>query len=469
MAELFFARPQGDERDVVFVLKRILPQYAKDAEFVRMFLREVSIASTICHPALVPVVDHGHDGDCHFMVMEYVHGPDLATLLERSVEAEQPIPFDVAIAITAQAAAGLHHLHEHPDRDGGNPHLVHRDVSPSNVLVSYEGAVRVTDFGIATASAYTRATRAGTLKGKAGYMSPEQCRGDAIDRRSDVFALGIVLYELTVGERLFFADNDYAVMNKIVEGRFERPSSRRSGYPPGLESIVMRALAPDPAQRYATAADLQRALERFASASGMKLWAGRVRQWISTLVEARPYPAFAPSSTVVCAVPLVASPARAPAQRRWAASIAVGVGTAAVLLAVGLGRSSQDDAQSHSDPDPTPAADEVRAPAEHQAAPPPPIVAREPGPPPPTPDPLSGLPPPPPRDAPTAMPSLADPAPEGPTQPGATPSTPGADPAATTAAQAPAEPAAPTRRSKRRRPKPTVPPTYDLDDARPPR
>ncbi|MEM6989740.1 MAG: serine/threonine-protein kinase, partial [Myxococcota bacterium] len=290
MAELFLARPIGDRGQHVFVLKRILPKHAHDRKFVAMFMRELDIASVVCHANLVSVVDHGEADGHYFMVMEYVHGTDLAQLLDACADADLQLPIAVAMTIVQQASRGLHALHEQVDRQGGKPKLVHRDVTPSNVMLSYEGAVKVTDFGIATATAYTRTTDAGTVKGKMGYLSPEQCRGDVLDRRSDVYALGILLYEATVGQRLFVADNDYAMMNLIVSGRFDRPSKRRSGYPPGLEAIVMRALETDASRRYATAADLADALERFAAASGLKLGAGVVAAWCGGAVPHRPYP-----------------------------------------------------------------------------------------------------------------------------------------------------------------------------------
>ena len=363
MAELFLARVAGDPRGQVFVLKRILPQHAHDRRFVQMFQRELAIASGIYHANLVPVLDHGQvDGHC-FLVMEYVYGLDLAALLERAGEREVEVPIDVAISIVLQAADGLHHLHEQPGREGGAPQLVHRDVSPSNVLVGYDGTVKVTDFGIATASAYTRTTDAGTLKGKAGYMSPEQCRGDALDRRSDVYALGILLFEATVGERLFVADNDYALMLQIVEGRVPRPSTRRSGYPPGLESIVMRALQVEPDQRYATAEAFANALRRFAQASALQTGRERVERWLPSVVERKPYPVF-PATPEPVAAPTGAVAMVVPPRRR-----AVGWLAPAGIALAGLGVVAGLVARSSSSPEPAPTI--VTTPATPVEAPPP--------------------------------------------------------------------------------------------------
>jgi len=440
MAELFLARVAGDPRGQVFVLKRILPQHAHDRRFVAMFQRELSIASGIYHPNLVPVLDHGQtDGHC-FMVMEYVYGLDLAQVLTTAGEREVELPIDAAISIVLQAADGLHHLHEQPGREGGTPELVHRDVSPSNVLVAYDGTVKVTDFGIATASAYTRTTDAGTLKGKAGYMSPEQCRGDALDRRSDVYALGIMLYEVTVGERLFVADNDYALMLQIVEGRVQRPSTRRSGYPPGLESIVMRALAVDPGQRYATAEDFANALRKFAAASKLQTGRERIEPWLATLVERTPYPVFPATPAPVPETTGPVQMVEAPPPRRpigWLAP--AGLAFAGVGVVVGLTLASPE---APSEPAP------VASPAPAPETTPAPVAE------------------PVPQSAPTPAP---EPTPERVPAPEPEPQPEPEDPEITIEddlEESTPEPKSRRRNKKKRRPEA---PQYDLDAPRPPR
>ena len=438
MAELFLARVIGDPRGQVFVLKRILPQHAHDRRFVQMLQRELSIASGIYHPNLVPVLDHGQvDGHC-FMVMEFVYGLDLAELLDTAGMREMELPIDVAISILLQAADGLHHLHEQPGREGGDPQLVHRDVSPSNVLVGYDGTVKVTDFGIATASAYTRTTDAGTLKGKAGYMSPEQCRGDALDRRADVYALGILLYEVTVGERLFVADNDYALMLQIVEGRVPRPSTRRSGYPPGLESIVMRALQVDPAQRYATAEDFANALRRFAQASRLQTGVERIEAWLPSLVQRKPYPVFPatppPEVTPTGPVPMVAAP---PPRRVVGWLAPAGIALAGLGVVVGLATASPEPPTPS---DVTPQAEQPSPPVPAPA----PIIAA-----PPVPAPVPAIEPP------------VDPIPEPEPEP--------EDPDITIVEDPEDEPAPEpkTRRRNKKKRRPEAP-QYDLDAPRPP-
>jgi serine/threonine protein kinase len=199
MAEIFLARVvglEGFEKRVV--LKSILAQHATDEEWVQMFLEEARLAATLQHPNIAQVFDVGRDRNVHFFTMEYVRGADVRRIM-KAAERRGGVPLEVAVAIVIGAAAGLHYAHDKTD-DAGRPlGIVHRDVSPANVLVSEDGAVKVVDFGIAKAALRRAATRTGTIKGKAGWISPEQCRGDRLDRRSDIFALGILLYELTTG------------------------------------------------------------------------------------------------------------------------------------------------------------------------------------------------------------------------------------------------------------------------------
>lgn len=337
MAEVHLARALGDPRQVVYALKCILPHFADDPRFVQMFHRELTIASGLCHPNLVSVLDHGREQGRHFMVMEYVHGPDLSKLLRVAGKRGVRPSLSAAISILVAAARGLHYLHEAPGPHGGAPGFVHRDVSPSNILLSYEGRVKVADFGVATASAHTRTTEAGGLKGKLGYMSPEQCKAEAVDRRSDIFALGVLLYESTLGERLYYAENDYAIMHQIVSGEFEAPSTREPSYPPELESIILTALAGDPAARYPTANAFADALEAFAAGAHLQLGANTIAAWVTSLVPHEPYPSFieASPSESLTPIPRLPPPAQ-PSSRRRSPLVIAGV-AAAALTAVGVG------------------------------------------------------------------------------------------------------------------------------------
>jgi serine/threonine protein kinase len=246
MAEVLLARASGIEgftRHVV--IKRIRPSQANDASFVQMFLNEARLAAQLHHHHIVQVHDIGQEGNEYFFAMEYVHGEDLRRLLTHLARHKQKLPFEHVVTIITAAATALHHAHEQLGPDRKPLCIVHRDVTPANILVGYDGSVKVADFGIAKAAARTaEVTQAGTLKGKASYMSPEQCTGSAtLDRRSDVFALGIVLYELATTRRLFKADNDFLTMSAIVSGMVPSPREQRSDMPISLEAIILQALA----------------------------------------------------------------------------------------------------------------------------------------------------------------------------------------------------------------------------------
>jgi eukaryotic-like serine/threonine-protein kinase len=265
MAEVYLARAQGIEGfSKRVVLKRILPQYATNEDFIEMFLSEARLAATLDHPNVVQVYDFGSTVGNYYFTMEYVHGLDARTILKAEYRDGRRVPLGCALSIVRGLCAGLHYAHEKRAPSGEPLGIVHRDVSLSNVLVSYDGAIKVVDFGVAKVAARGAVTRAGTLKGKISYMSPEQCSGLELDRRSDVFAIGIVLYELTTSSRLFTADNEFAILQKIANHDVEPPSNRWPDYPPALEAIVLRALHRDPGQRYQTARELQRDLEEFA-------------------------------------------------------------------------------------------------------------------------------------------------------------------------------------------------------------
>src|SRR5690606_31580736 len=221
-------------------------------------------AATLHHPNIVQVYDIGQEHGAFFFTMEYVQGQDLRTLVRAARKAQRAIPIEHILHIVMGVAAGLHHAHEKVGPDGRPLGIVHRDVSPSNVLVTYGGDVKIVDFGIAKAASAQVATIAGTLKGKIPYMSPEQCRGEPVDRRSDIFSIGTLLWELTTGRRLFHGDNEFAVLNRVARGEVPPPSSVRPDYPPALQAIVMKALCATPRGRYDTSLQMQMDLEDFA-------------------------------------------------------------------------------------------------------------------------------------------------------------------------------------------------------------
>ncbi|MBK6920959.1 MAG: serine/threonine protein kinase [Deltaproteobacteria bacterium] len=265
MAEIFlaFAR-SGHGFEKLVVLKRVLPAYAENREFMRMFLDEARLAATLDHPNIVHVYDIGEHAGNFFFAMEYVHGQSLLKLMRQITNARRWLPLEHALNVIIGTCAGMHYAHEKLSLDGRRLGIVHRDVSPPNILISYDGSVKVADFGIAKASTATTSTAVGTLKGKIPYMSPEQCRSAPLDRRSDIFSIGILLYELTVGRRLFQAESELGIIHKIVNGIVPPPSQLLRGYPEDLERIVYRALQLDPEHRYPTARALQVDLEEFA-------------------------------------------------------------------------------------------------------------------------------------------------------------------------------------------------------------
>jgi eukaryotic-like serine/threonine-protein kinase len=265
MGEIFLGLAEGESGfEKVVVLKRILQQRVGERDAVQMFMDEARLMAALNHPNVVQVYDFGSAAGGHFFAMEYVHGEDLGQIMKAATLAGRALPLELAIGVIAEAAAGLHYAHDKRGPDGTPLQIVHRDISPSNVLVSYEGGVKLTDFGIAKWTKRQTETRYGAIKGKVAYMSPEQCRAGTCDRRSDVFGLGILLYELTTGTRLYQGASDFAVLEQIVNSDAPRPSSRRPGYPAAVEQIVMRALARDPEHRQQTARELQLQLEEYA-------------------------------------------------------------------------------------------------------------------------------------------------------------------------------------------------------------
>ena len=295
MAELYLARARGIEGfEKVVALKRVLPKLAEDPEVVTMFLDEARLAGSLHHPNLAQVYDIGKERGSYFFTMEYIHGEDLNTIVQRAARKGRGLSLSSSLFIATQVAAGLHHAHDKKGADGQPLGTVHRDVSPSNVMVTFDGAVKIVDFGVAKAVARRTKTRSGSIKGKVGYLSPEQARGEDIDRRSDVFALGILLFELTTGTRLFDESHDYAVLSSLLTKDAPLPSSRVPGYPAELEEILLQALRRDPAERYETAQDLQLAIEDFARERKLALSSVALGRFMREVVGEREDPTRVP-------------------------------------------------------------------------------------------------------------------------------------------------------------------------------
>lgn len=270
MAQLYLASISGAADFQKFcVIKKILPHLAEQPHFVEMFLDEARIASGLSHPNIVNIFDLGTVGNAYFIAMEYIAGEDLAHLFSKANEKAQPLPVELCARVAADICAGLHYAHEHRNPKGEPLNIVHRDVSPQNILMTFEGQIKIVDFGIAKAANKVAHTRTGTIMGKAAYMSPEQCLGQDLDRRSDVFAVGILLHEMLTLQRLFKRPNELVTLRAITEEDAPRVSSIRPGAPKILDDIVATALARDPSQRFASCLAMREALEHFIADFGV--------------------------------------------------------------------------------------------------------------------------------------------------------------------------------------------------------
>ena len=270
MAELFVARAVGLEGfEKLVVLKRVLPHFAENPRFVRSFLDEAKLVAGFDHPHIAHVYDMGMADGSYFFTMELVQGVDLRTILRRCSHDGTTLPMSLAILIARNIASALHYAHERHNADGKLLDVVHRDVSPANIIVAFDGGPKLVDFGIAKAASSSIKTQTGTLKGKISYMSPEQAKGLPIDRRTDIFALGIVLWEMLTSRRLY-KNNDMATIQRIIYETPPSPRQVRREIPVGLEKIVLRALALDITKRYQTAQQLEADLEEFAHEQHIK-------------------------------------------------------------------------------------------------------------------------------------------------------------------------------------------------------
>jgi serine/threonine protein kinase len=266
MAEVFKAKTVGAEGfSKIVALKRILPNIAEDNEFINMFIDEAKIAVQLSHANVAQILELGEDQGTYFIAMEYVQGKDLRTIFERAkrLEESRTISPLMAAYIISRVCEGLDYAHRKKDDSGQPLRIVHRDVSPQNILVSYDGDVKLIDFGVAKAQNKMTRTQAGILKGKFSYMSPEQVQGVPLDQRSDIFSLGIVLHEILVGERLFVGKSDFQTLEKVRKAEATLPSESNPEVPPELDDITMKALSRDPETRYHYASEMHEDLQRF--------------------------------------------------------------------------------------------------------------------------------------------------------------------------------------------------------------
>ncbi|HVQ53983.1 MAG TPA: protein kinase, partial [Thermoanaerobaculia bacterium] len=263
MAELYKAKRTGVEGfQKIVAIKKILPHLADDEEFVTMFADEAKLAAQLNHPNIIHIYDLGKiQAGGYFIAMEYVDGRDLRAIQQGGGDMGVPLPVPLAVYVASKVAAALDYAHRRRDAEGHELNIVHRDVSPQNILISYEGDIKLCDFGIAKAASKASKTQSGALKGKIQYMSPEQAWGKPIDRRSDLFSLGVVLHELLTGERLFRGDTDINILEKVRVAEVAPPSRANPEVPHNLDAVVLKALAREPDDRYANASDLLRDLD----------------------------------------------------------------------------------------------------------------------------------------------------------------------------------------------------------------
>jgi serine/threonine protein kinase len=286
MAELFLALQRsvaGFEK--LIVVKRILPHLAKDRAFVELILQEAKISATLNHPNICHIYDVGEAENQFYIAMEHIHGEDLRSIVRQMKKVnETTFPIEHALAIVLGCCAGLAHAHEKTTLDGEPMNIVHRDVSPQNILVTFNGDVKLVDFGIAKAGRSSMEdTGSGQLKGKVPYMSPEQAQGQMLDGRSDIFSLGIILFELTTGRRLFRGQNEMETLRMIVDGEYPRPRDLNPGIPEALEKIILRSLEKDTDKRYQSARQMQAELEDFIRSAQLKVSPLSAGEWMQRL------------------------------------------------------------------------------------------------------------------------------------------------------------------------------------------
>jgi eukaryotic-like serine/threonine-protein kinase len=268
MAEIFLARQEGLEGfEKTICIKRIRPHLSSQPNFVRMFLNEAKLAAQLNHPNIVQIYDLGRINDSYFIAMEYISGRDMSRIIPKAEKAGIPFPMIYALRIASNVCEGLFYAHTKTDAYGNPLHVVHRDVTPENILVGFNGTVKIVDFGIAKANTQIEQTRAGEIKGKLSYMSPEQAMGAQLDARSDIFALGSVVYEWITGYKLFTGENEMAILKSIIDGKIYPPSYFKEDVPEAVERILMKALEKDKEKRYQSAWEMQFEIDTYLASS----------------------------------------------------------------------------------------------------------------------------------------------------------------------------------------------------------
>ncbi len=286
MAEVWKAKLIGEKGfEKIVAIKKILPHLGDNEEFISMFIDEAKVAANLTHPNIAQIYELGKMADSFFIAMEYVSGHNLRTLFNISSELGVTMPPEVAAFIGMKLCNALHYAHNKKGYDNLPLHIVHRDVSPQNILVSTEGEIKLVDFGIAKASIKATETIAGSLKGKLLYMSPEQADGKPIDKRSDIFSLGNLLFEALTGRKLFLGDSELSILKSVREARIPRLREINPAIPPGLEEILLKALSRDPDQRYEDAKALENALKEFLKREKIHINESEVAEFAKLVAE----------------------------------------------------------------------------------------------------------------------------------------------------------------------------------------
>ncbi len=271
MAEMWKAKQRGLEGfEKIVAIKRILPNLVENEDFITMFIDEGKVAALLTHPNIAQIYELGEERGSYFIAMEYIAGKDLRSILKTGRKKGIPLPIGIAIQIAIKLLFGLHYAHRKKGLNNEDLNIVHRDVSPPNVAISYEGEVKLVDFGIAKAAAKNSVTQTGSLKGKILYMSPEQARGQSVDKRSDIFSVGVLLYEMVTGKKPFGAESEMAILHNVRELTPALPSASNLQIPASLDRIIMKAIEKSPNDRYQTAEDMRLELERFLNSQGFQ-------------------------------------------------------------------------------------------------------------------------------------------------------------------------------------------------------
>jgi TonB family protein len=323
MAEVWKARMRGVEGfQKIVAIKKILPHLSDNQDFIEMFIDEAKLAAQLNHNNIIHIYDLGKIQSSYYIAMEYVDGSDLKTILKRAQERDQPMSIELALFVASKIASALDYAHRKRDFDDHELGLVHRDVSPQNVLISEEGDIKLCDFGIAKAASKASHTQAGALKGKLQYMSPEQAWGKHIDKRSDIFALATVLFEMLTGRRLFTGDNELSILEQVREARVTAPSQFNDEVTPEIDAIVLKALQKEPEKRYQTAGEMARDLDQVLysfrptpTSADLAIYMHRLGEQMATpaahMPEAEPFVPAPPPKPAPVAVPAAAAAAAA--------------------------------------------------------------------------------------------------------------------------------------------------------------